>query len=204
MGFGCLIPTALAGEASVLFYSGFNASSDIQSFHPLERLSVKDKFYIHNGTLVLKAGTKSSFDVCLGSEDWTDYELELRFMTVLPKRKSGIDFAVRAMIEGSVDAEWLSLHLMRDSKSGKPLRWIRQYGKRYKEIMPNENGEVFNDGKWHTLIFRVEGKDFQITVDGEELYSFEDIISLKKGCIVLNVSEGARLTIDEIKVVEIR
>jgi hypothetical protein len=150
---------------------------------------------------LVAAGRNSSIDLICGDTTWSDYSLAMRYKLTLPHANSGLDICVRNTQYKPQDLPGgISIHFKRHQKTGKPIRWIRQYGNRDRDIMPDENAPVFADGKWHEIRVSVKGRDLQVDLDGAEFFSMEDVLDIESGNVMLSLSDGARLIIRELQV----
>jgi len=203
MLFICLILTLsqLPAQAETLFTPDLTNPESLTSFHTLVPPKAKDTVKITKRNLLVAAGRNSSIDLITGDAEWADYALTIGYKLTLPHANSGIDICVRnVQIQPQDEPGGISIHFKRRQKTGKPIRWIRQYGNRDRDIMPDENAPVFDDGKWHELKISLKGRDLLVDMDGEEFYSMEDILDIERGNVMINVSDGARLTIREFRV----
>jgi hypothetical protein len=197
--FLCFI--SVPGSAETLYSSDFTNPESLKSFYTLVPPKAKDIIKISKGNLLMAAGKNSSIDLITGNGDWADYALMMNYKLILPHANSGIDVCVRNLqIQPQDQPGGISIHFKRHQKTGKPIRWIRQYGNRDRDVMPDQNAPVFDDGKWHELKLSVKGRDLIVEIDGEEFFSMEDVLDIERGNVMISVSDGARLTIREFKV----
>jgi hypothetical protein len=196
-----LLAVWVPASAENLFSSDFSNAKALDDFRTLVPPKGKDTLKISRGNLIVAAGKNSSIDLICGDPAWSDYELVMRYRLLLPRANAGLDICVRnTQYKPQDQPGGISIHFKRHQKTGKPIRWIRQYANRDRDIMPDENAPVFADGKWHEIKVSMQGRDLRVDMDGGELFSMEDIVDIDSGNVMLSVSDGARMTIGELRV----
>lgn len=195
----CLAP--VPGLAEMLYSADFTNPESLKTFYTLVPPKARDTVRISKGNLLVAAGRNSSIDLITGDETWADYKLTMSYKLTLPRANSGIDICVRNLqMKPQDEPGGISIHFKRHQKTGKPIRWIRQYGNRDRDIMPDQHAPVFDNGKWHKISITVKDRDLLVEMDGEEFFSMEDVLDIERGNVMVSVSDGARLTMREFKV----
>ncbi len=195
----CFIPDS--GHAETIFSPDLANPESLKTFYTLVPTKARDTVKLSKGNLLVAAGRNSSIDLITGDAAWADYTLTMSYRLSLPRANSGIDICVRNLQTKPQDEPGgMSIHFKRHQKTGKPIRWIRQYGNRDRDIMPDQNAPVFDDGKWHRINIGIKGRDLLVEIDGGEFFSMEDVLDIERGNVMISVSDGARLTIREFKV----
>ena len=187
--------------AETIFSPDFSDPTSLESFQTLVPPKTKDTVKISKRNLLVIAGKNSSIDLIAGDAAWADYTLTIGYKLTLPRANSGIDICLRnVQMQPQDKPGGISIHFKRHQKTGKPIRWIRQYGNRDRDIMPDQKAPVFDDGKWHRISISMKARDLHVEMDGEEFFSMEDVLDIERGNVMISVSDGARLTIREFRV----
>ena len=150
-----------------------------------------EKWFVENGTLVCESGSDKKYGYLATCDYYDDFDLTVEFKQEADGN-SGV--FIRSFIEEGVKVNGWQVEVA--PKGGDTGGIYESYGRGWLIQIPEEKESILKCGEWNTMRVKVQGKNVQTWLNGQEMVNIDDEkIGAGQGRIALQIHDGGGIRV---------